>query len=163
LNTTSCHNYPVGGFWILICFFTVSASVFVFPKDTAAGDTKSEESVIIVHLLCTEPGRLRVDLVNEANFGDPDQPLQRQEIIMDKEGSSQPIALMFQGIEPGHYALRAFIDRNGDGRLNRGLFGPTEPWALSWTVLPKHGIPRFKDVAFQVDSGTTNIQMELKK
>ncbi len=153
----------MASFLIFISIFLIFPSTPAFSSDTSATETEVADSVIRVHLLCSEPGKLRVDLVNEETFGDPDRPLRRQEIIIKKEELSQHMAITFQGIKPGRYALRAFIDRNADGRLNRGLFGPTEPWALSWAALPKHGIPRFKDVAFHVVNGITNIQMELRK
>jgi uncharacterized protein (DUF2141 family) len=56
--------------------------------------------------------------------------------------------------------VRAFIDQDGDGRLGRGLFGPTEPWALSWKERRTRAIPRFTDVEFRVGPGISDIEME---
>lgn len=151
---------------VIIVFFYCAAlptPLGAVPATTESCAGEGSNSVIKVQLLCNEPGRLRVDLVNEVCFGDPDRPLMRQELLLGDHELSQLITFTFKGLEPGRYALRAFIDRNGDGRLNAGLFGPTEPWALSWSAGMKRSIPRFEDLAFQAAIGITTIQMELKK
>jgi uncharacterized protein (DUF2141 family) len=116
---------------------------------------------IRVLLACNEAGPLRVDVVDKNHFGDPDRPLRRIEIAVGGNDVSIPIPIAFDNLEEGSYGVRAFIDRNGDGRLNRGPFGPTEPWALSWVNGRKRGIPRFQDIAYTVESGMTDIKMNV--
>ena len=42
------------------------------------------------------------------------------------------VTAAFTGLTPGTYAVRAFHDLNGDGKLNTNPFGiPTEPYAFS--------------------------------
>ena len=57
----------------------------------------------------------------------------------------------------GDYAFVAYIDENGDGKLNRGLFGagkPTEPYAFSNGVRPKLRKPKFEEAKVGVGPGS---------
>jgi uncharacterized protein (DUF2141 family) len=147
----------------LISLISVSGQPFALPSETPGSGALADGAEVTVSVRCAETGTLRVDLVDEASFGDPDRPLQRREETIGQDDVSRPITVSFSGLKAGRYALRAFIDRNGDGRLNVGPFGPTEPWALSWAAAEKRGVPRFEDVAFQVYSGMNSISMEAKK
>lgn len=48
---------------------------------------------------------------------------------------------------PGAYAISAFHDENDDGKVNIGLFGPTEGWAASNDARGTFG-PSFADARF---------------
>ncbi|MBU0956748.1 MAG: DUF2141 domain-containing protein [Spirochaetes bacterium] len=149
---------------LLVGLLTLAQIVaFASPPNSTPAETEPSASGVYVQLLCPEQGTLRVDLVDQANFGSPERTFLRQEIHLSNEDLSQPIHVRFTDISPGWYALRAFIDRNEDGRLNPGLFGPSEPWALSWKASPKRGIPQFQDIAFLYTDGITTIRMELKE
>jgi uncharacterized protein (DUF2141 family) len=63
--------------------------------------------------------------------------------------SSKKIAYEFLSVLGGTYGIRCFQDLNGNGKLDKGLFGPSEPWALSWTV-KKRFPPRFNDISFDL-------------
>ena len=51
---------------------------------------------------------------------------------------------------------------SGVEKLDRGLFGPSEPWGMSWQGEPKKGIPRFSDIAFYVDRNIENILIDTR-
>ncbi len=57
------------------------------------------------------------------------------------------------GIAPGEYSLAAYLDENGDGKLNRGkILGiPKEPVAFSNGVKPKLSKPSFDETKVSVD------------
>ena len=75
-------------------------------------------------------------------------------------------------IEPGHardfrfavpegwWALSAYEDVNGNGKLDMGTFGPKEPSGF-WR--PFHGWhqPRFEEVAVKIDRDTTGVEIRL--
>jgi uncharacterized protein (DUF2141 family) len=55
------------------------------------------------------------------------------------------------GLRPGRYALRAFHDIDGDGKLSRNPFGtPTEPVAFSNNARAVMGPPSWSEAAFEV-------------
>ncbi len=61
----------------------------------------------------------------------------------------------FLGLKPGVYAFVAYLDQNGDGKLNRGALGaPKEPVAFSNGVVPKLRRPRFDETKVDVAPGS---------
>jgi uncharacterized protein (DUF2141 family) len=64
-------------------------------------------------------------------------------------------------VAPGRWALSAFEDRNGNGELDMGVFGPKEP---SGFFRPFHAWrkPRFDDIAFIVRADMTDADVTLK-
>ena len=59
-------------------------------------------------------------------------------------------------LTPGDYAIAAYLDENGDGKLNRGkLLGlPKEPVAFSNGVKIKLSKPRYEDAKVRVQPGS---------
>ena len=68
----------------------------------------------------------------------------------------------FYGMKPGDYAFVAYLDENGDGKLNRGPLGaPREPYAFSNGVVPKLRRPKFDEAKVKVAPGSV-VVMTLK-
>lgn len=65
-------------------------------------------------------------------------------------------------VPAGRWALSAYEDENGNGKLDMGLFGPKEPSGF-WR--PFHGWhkPRFDEVAEEIDQNTTGADIRLGK
>lgn len=62
------------------------------------------------------------------------------------------------GLKPGRYAIKAFHDVNGDGRMNTNPFGlPTEPYAASNNARGAMKPPAWSDAVFTVVAGD-NVQ-----
>lgn len=74
---------------------------------------------------------------------------------------SKRIQYRFVNIPKGTYGIRCFQDLNGNGLLDRGLFGPSEPWALSWREKKKFP-PKFKDISFDLHEDK-EMNLTLKK
>jgi uncharacterized protein (DUF2141 family) len=64
-------------------------------------------------------------------------------------------------VQPGRWAISAFEDRNGNGILDMGIFGPKEPSGF-WRAFSGWHKPRFDEVAVQVDHSVTNATVALK-
>ena len=61
--------------------------------------------------------------------------------------------LVFAGLAPGRYALRAFADENGNGKLDTNLVGmPIERYGFSNDAKGKLGAPDFEAAAIGVDA-----------
>ena len=60
--------------------------------------------------------------------------------------------IKLDSLTPGEYSLAAYLDKNGDGKLNRGkiLGFPKEPVAFSNGVKPKLGKPSFEETKVTV-------------
>ena len=83
------------------------------------------------------------------------RPVQQVKI----EPGAAPIFLF--RIPPGRWAISAFEDRNGNGVLDMGWFGPKEPSGF-WHPFHKWRKPRFDDVSSQIDQDNANANVELQ-
>jgi uncharacterized protein (DUF2141 family) len=62
---------------------------------------------------------------------------------------------------PGPYALSAFEDRNDNGVLDMGLFGPKEPTGF-WRAFHAWRKPKFEDVSAVLTHDTPDADITLK-
>ena len=64
------------------------------------------------------------------------------------------ITTTFTGLVPGRYAIKAFHDVNGDGKMGSNPFGmPTEPFAFSNNAHGVMGPAKWDAAAFEVKAG----------
>ena len=64
-------------------------------------------------------------------------------------------------VPAGLWAVSAFEDRNGNGILDMGLFGPKEPNGF-WRAFRGHHKPRFDEVASFIDHDIPSADIVLK-
>lgn len=68
----------------------------------------------------------------------------------------------FVQIPEGQYAIRVFLDLDGDGKLNRSRRGlPLEPIGFSLCTLEQRSEPVPSDCGFVHDQAQTEIQLDL--
>jgi uncharacterized protein (DUF2141 family) len=122
---------------------------------------QAEQYSISGSVLVKKAGVLYIYLVDEKQFSIPLTGI--VEIRKNlKEKREQKIPFSFSGIPDGEYGIRVYVDTNGNGKLDRGVFGPSEPWGMSWQGEPKRGIPRFEDIAFYVERDVKNIIIDTR-
>ena len=82
-----------------------------------------------------------------------------------KAPAEQPgVTLTFPQLPPGQYAVKVFHDLNGDGVLNRSLFGaPTEPYGISNNVRAHSSLPAFSSALVEVPAAGTEISITLAR
>jgi acyl-CoA reductase-like NAD-dependent aldehyde dehydrogenase/uncharacterized protein (DUF2141 family) len=69
-------------------------------------------------------------------------------------------------LSPGSYAVTAYLDENGNRKLDSGWMGiPKEPVGASNNPKPRMGPPRFADCAFQMGGAdqTVSIRLEMPR
>ncbi len=71
------------------------------------------------------------------------------------------VELRIQNVEPGDYAVAVFQDLNGNGRIDRPFFIPTEPFGFSNDV-GRSGPPRFEAAKVSVREPTTTVVIPLR-
>ncbi|MEM8935962.1 MAG: DUF2141 domain-containing protein [Pseudomonadota bacterium] len=100
----------------------------------------------------TKPGQMvRVTVYeNEEDF--LEVAAMKHQGVMDESG----VALIrLLGLEPGDYSFAAYLDENGDKKLNRGPLGtPAEPLAFSNGIRPRLRRPRFSETKVDVAPGS---------
>jgi uncharacterized protein (DUF2141 family) len=73
------------------------------------------------------------------------------------------IAALIEGLPAGRYAIKAFHDIDGDGKMSSNPFGmPTEPFAFSNDAKGSMGPASWADAAFDVKAGGTKISITIK-
>lgn len=81
---------------------------------------------------------------------------------LEADGNGR-VEAIFTDLPVGRYMLAAFQDTDGDGALNRNLFGiPTEAYGFGGDPPSKFGPPRFDDAAVSVtETGRVEIATTL--
>lgn len=121
---------------------------------------QAQEARLVVRLsdIRDDSGQLRVSLYRDPeSFRKEDRALQIA-AIPAVPGAAE---VVFSGLEPGRYAVMAYHDTNGNGRLDLrfGMF-PLEGYGLSNN--PKVvGPPKFADSAFEVTQSLTSVNIRI--
>jgi uncharacterized protein (DUF2141 family) len=141
--------------WCLTCciFITITTSIFAqFENFTIEGTISFEE-----------PGDIYIFLVTEQGFKTPLTGLQKVILkIGPDEIQKRKLSFEFKDVRRGTYGIRCFQDVNGNGKLDKGLFGPKEPWGMSWQRQRPSKWPIFGHIAFEVTSDIRDIHIQLK-
>jgi uncharacterized protein (DUF2141 family) len=64
-------------------------------------------------------------------------------------------------VPAGRWAISAYEDKNGNGQLDMGLFGPKEPSGF-WPAFNGWHKPRFEEVSFSVNADIPHADITLK-
>ncbi len=93
-------------------------------------------------------GSLYVAVYNQETGWLKDEGSVRQEIIPITQNRQ---TLQFD-LPPGQYAVQAFQDVNGNGKLDMRWLppGPSEPWGVSNNRTDRIGPPRYSDAVFSL-------------
>ncbi len=104
-------------------------------------------------------GQIMVAVFNsEANYGGERQPAQ----VAMLDVSAGQTSITFDGLPDGDYAVRAFHDLNGDGKMNTNPFGmPVEPFAFSNNAVGNMGPASWERAKFAA-AGATTQSIDLK-
>lgn len=125
----------------------------------AAADPPPAPAPIVVEVsgVRSAAGRVHVDICPQARFLD-DCP-------WSGEAPAQPgtTLVTIPGVPPGRYAAQAFHDANGNGKVDRGLFGiPKEGVGFSNDARIVLAPPKFADAAFEHGSTPQRIAFTLR-
>lgn len=120
----------------------------------ACAQTSSSPSVAISGRVTGASGKYAVYVALWDAAGFLSRPLQQVRIAPGADPAFQ-----FR-VPPGDYALSAFEDKNGNGVLDIGAFGPKEPSGF-WRAFHAWRKPRFADVSYRYDQSASGIQIRL--
>jgi uncharacterized protein (DUF2141 family) len=108
-------------------------------------------------------GNIFVSLVTEEFFGQKYEGVRKQILIItQKESEMGQAPFSFCGVEEGTYGIRCYQDENGNGELDGGLFGPTEPWGMSFRHDRPSRWPKFENISFEVIEDVRDLTIALK-
>jgi len=73
------------------------------------------------------------------------------------------VSVRFEGLAPGRYAIKAFHDVDGDGKMKTNPFGmPLEPFAFSNNAKPVGGPARWQAASFDVPAGGSETRIAIQ-
>jgi uncharacterized protein (DUF2141 family) len=108
--------------------------------------------------LAAKSGQVMIAVYDSAQGWSAGKPVRvAQANAADAEPSAKIVAL-----PAGTYAVRAFQDVDGDGKMGMNPFGmPVEPYGFSNDAKPNMGPPSFDAAAFAVKAGATTQTLHL--
>lgn len=112
----------------------------------AGGGTGLALEIVITNVRATT-GKVHLDLCREREF------LKKCSISAEAPAVRGTTVVKIANVEPGDYAVQATYDQNGNGKVDRGLFGiPKEGVGFSNDAPIRLGPPRWKDAVFAVNA-----------
>ncbi len=130
----------------------------VHAEQSADRDTAATITVRITGI--TQPGQLVVLLYDRNGWLHPEAALQQLRIPIH---TATPMRCQLYASYPQHYAIEAFLDLNGNGKLDMHWFpipGPDEPVGFSNHYRP-FAKPAFDKASFALQSPTAEITIHL--
>ena len=123
--------------------------------DLPGHDPFSRLSASDAIILAVKAGAQPGDAVRLAVYDSPatflEQPASRHEAKVGDDGLA---VVKVHGLKAGEYSFVAYLDENGDGKLNRNALGkPKEPFIFSNDVKPKLKKPSFDETKVSVGPG----------
>ena len=88
------------------------------------------------------------------------KPLRSEKVAIANESATALIA----DLPPGEYAISAFHDLNGNGKLDSNFIGiPNEPFGFSNDASGSFGPPKFDQAKFKIAAANEKIVINVKK
>ncbi|MCK4515256.1 MAG: DUF2141 domain-containing protein [Spirochaetaceae bacterium] len=137
----------IGGLSIaIVACFSLSAQ----PQYTISGSvTYAGEGLIYIYLLDEEIARIPLTGI--------------QTLVLTPDESAGILTFAFADITAGTYGIRCYQDTNGNGELDRGVFGPKEPWGMSWQGDKPPKWPRWDHFSFGLMTDISGIAIVLEE
>ncbi|WP_332676719.1 DUF2141 domain-containing protein [Brevundimonas sp.] len=130
---------------------SIAAALLLLTAQTGpVAPRDGESSVVITFETGASTGSVMVVLYDsEAAY--EDGPPVAQAVVP----ASGPVVARFGNLPAGDYAVKAFHDIDGDGRMNKNPFGmPVEPYAFSNNAVGNMGPARWAAARFPVSGET---------
>lgn len=140
--------------FIAVCFF-----LYLFPLNEIFAQT-NKQTIIFTNIQNTK-GRIYVAWYNkEADFPKKNKIFLWK--IIDVNGEATASAF-FENMATGTYAIAAFLDENGNGKMDTNFFGiPKEKYGFSNNARPLMRAANFKEASFIVSDKQNTISIKLK-
>lgn len=116
-----------------------------------AGAASAADLTLTFKGLEKQTGAILFVLVNSEAAYDDKAAAVAQDMLAVSGGA---VTTRLAGLAPGRYAIKAFHDLDGDGKMATNPFGmPTEPFAFSNNAEGMMGPPKWEAAAFEVKAG----------
>ncbi len=130
------------------------------PAQSSPATTGTATLVVELSGLRNDHGKLHASLyASEDGFPtEPEKALRRVDVPI----SGGRARVVLEGLAPGGYAVAAYHDENGDGKLDTGFLGiPTEGLGASNDAKGFMGPPSFEKARVEVKAGENRIAVRI--
>ncbi|WP_338874986.1 DUF2141 domain-containing protein [Spirosoma sp. SC4-14] len=135
----------------------LSVLSFFLANEDPTKSPKKTSLKVDVHNVRTSQGAVYVALFRADNSFPDGKPMDGRRL----DAIEKRVEATFS-VEPGDYAIAVFHDENGNGKLDKRIFGiPKEPYGFSNNFRPTMSAPKFKDCKFTVGEGGKTISIKL--
>ncbi|MCK5147889.1 DUF2141 domain-containing protein [bacterium] len=107
-------------------------------------------------------GNIHIKLQTNQSEGEKTDKFSKVITVNTQQAKLGKIRFSIENIPAGTYGIRAYQDVNGNDELDIGIMGPKEPWGTYKHSRPRFSGPKFKDMAFEVDSNLVDVNFKLK-
>lgn len=112
---------------------------------------------VVINNVRGATGHVHVDVCTQ------DQFLKDCTVSADAAARPGVSVVTVAGLKPGRYAAQAFYDENGNGKVDRALFGiPKEGVGFSNDAPIKLSPPKWNDAEFDFDGHEATIRLKLR-
>ena len=145
----------------LLAAFTLAAAALIAqpllaqaqdaPASEASQNAAQSASLTVTFTGIKSPtGAVMVGVYDSQAGYDGGKAVRQVMITVDGDSATQTL----EGLPPGTYAIKAFHDVDGDGKMGANPFGiPTEPYAFSNDAHGSMGPAKWPAAAFEVKAG----------
>ena len=128
----------------------LALALFLLPL--AATAASAADLTVTVKDVRNASGTVRIAVYDsESSFGKPQLAKAKQKA----NAKTGEVTFIFHNLPAGKYAVAAFHDENGNGKLDRNSLGaPTEGYGFSNEAQGTAGPPKFAQAAFDFDGKT---------
>ena len=135
-----------------------TATLLFLPLLLAATAPTGAPIEVVVENVATTQGRIHVDICPQPQFLTSDCPY-----FVTVPARIGTTVVFIPDVPPGRYASQVFHDRNGNGKIDRGLFGiPKEPVGFSNDAPIHMAPPKWSDAVFTHGSEPQRITLKLR-
>lgn len=141
-----------------LSWLAAAAAILVASTATAGarpGQAGAVLTITITNIRATT-GKVHIDLCRQSEF------LKTCALVAETNPVRGTTTITVPNVAPGDYAVQATYDQNGNGKVDRGLFGiPKEGVGFSNDAPIRLGPPSWKDAVFNV-SGDKAITLRMR-
>ena len=115
--------------------------------------------LVTVHGVRDDRGQIRIGVCRKSEF--LSDHCAYHAVVSARAGD---VSAIIPGVPPGTYAVAAYQDLNGSGRLDRGFFGmPKEDLGFSRNPSLRFGPPAFARCAVTIGNDDASVALRLNK
>jgi uncharacterized protein (DUF2141 family) len=141
---------------VIILLLTLTTS-FAFAGDTGTNSKQTGQLQVTIVGLENDGGKVMVGLfASKEDYTGDKAPFKGCSV----EIRGRKAECTFAGILYGTYAIKAFHDKNGNGKLDKNFMGiPNEPYGFSNNARAEFGPAKWDDAKFTINA--KNMRMEI--